>query len=358
MERDQILPTRLHRQHLAGPPAPGPLDVVRTLAAMQAQEYLPAKWSIAQRTTGADDAAIEKLGADGAILRTHVLRPTWHFALPEDLRMRLIATAPRVHQANSHLNRRLGLADEDFARSDSAIAGALGAGTHLTRAELGVALSAVGFDAADGLTLAYLVMHAELEGIVCSGARRGKQHTYALLDERAPHARVMSREDALAEMTLRYFTSRGPATATDLAKWATLTLAEVRQALAAVGSALRSETVDGRTYWFADGEPPVVRPSPTVDLVQSYDEMVMGYFESRDVLSGGDDAVRIIEGPPVRHVVLVDGVFVGGWRMVSRAKVATVETFLRRGSDEAELSALAVEAERFGAFLGSAVSFG
>ena len=73
---------RLVAHHLAGEPLGSPEAVVRHLVAVQAQDYAGAKWGIAQRTTPTTSAAIDTLFDAGALLRTHLLRPTWHLVRP------------------------------------------------------------------------------------------------------------------------------------------------------------------------------------------------------------------------------------------------------------------------------------
>ena len=221
---------------------------------MQAQDVGPAKWAIGRRTKGATDAQLDRAYAAGTILRTHVLRPTWHFVLPADIRWLLAATAPRVQARNAHRYRQLGLDAETLERSGSLLGGALCGGRQFTRKEAAATLTAAGI-AVDGQRLAYILMNAELNGIICSGAPRGSQHTYALLRERAPQARELTRDEALAELTLRYFTSHGPATAKDFASWASLTVADVTLGLQAVGARLQHEVIDGVAFWSAAAPP-------------------------------------------------------------------------------------------------------
>jgi hypothetical protein len=223
---------RVYNQRLEGPKFQRPGDVVAWFGAVQAQEYALAKWALGLRMEYATDDIIEQAFTDGAILRTHVMRPTWHFVTPADIRWILELTAPRVHAANGTMYRRLELEDALFGRSDEIIARAVEGGRHLTRAELGAALSVAGIDTTNGMRLGYIVHHAELEGVVCSGPRRGRQHTYALIAERAPQARRLARDEALAELTRRYFTSHGPATVKDFAWWSGLTIADVKAGLA------------------------------------------------------------------------------------------------------------------------------
>src|SRR5882672_1219244 len=246
MKHDIIAPLRMRTQRLWGTRFDTPQEVVRWLTALQAQEFPMAQWSIAQRTRGATKAAIEQAFADGVIVRTHVLRPTWHFALAEDIRWLLQVTAPRVHALNAYYNKQHELDKKLFTKSNALIAKALEGGTHLTRRELAAALKRGGIRAS-GPRLAYIMMRAELEAIVCSGAMRGKQHTYALLDERAPKAKALEEEAALAQFTKRYFTSRGPATVADFSRWSSLTAAEGRAGLALVGKELESKVIDGKS---------------------------------------------------------------------------------------------------------------
>ena len=181
---------RLSQQRLTHEPLATPAEVVAWLGAVQSQEYLGAIWSLGMRMRDATDAVIERAFNEGAILRTHVLRPTWHFVTPADIRWLLELTAPRVRATMAHYDRQLELDDALYLRSNAAIAGALAGGQYRTRAELGTALAAAGL-VAEGQRLGHIVMRAELDGVICSGPRRGKQFTYALLAERAPQAKTL-----------------------------------------------------------------------------------------------------------------------------------------------------------------------
>src|SRR5947207_2505805 len=224
---------RLASQHLVKQTLETASEVVRLFGAVQAQDYSGAKWGIGQRTIGANDATIEKQFSDGAILRTHVLRPTWHFVVPADIRWMLALTAPRVKAAMAHYDRKLELDSPVLRRSQKVLTKALTGGKELTRTELAQALTKSGVRADGTQRLAHLVMHAELDGLICSGARRGKQFTYALLEERVAPAKKLSRDEALVELAHRYFTTRGPATPDDFAWWSGLTRTDAKRAVAA-----------------------------------------------------------------------------------------------------------------------------
>jgi hypothetical protein len=343
---------RLRNLRLEGPPFAEPAEVVGWLGAVQSQDYGPAKWSVAARTGGVADAAVDQAFADGTILRTHVLRPTWHFVLPADIRWMLELTAPRVHALNAYSYRQLGLDDAVLGRAAALLTAALRGGNQLTRSEVGAVLDAAGI-AASGFRLAYVLMHAELEGVICSGARNGRQHTYALLEERAPQAASRSREEALAALTLRYFTSHGPATAKDLRWWSSLTAADVDQGLGLVASRLQHETVDGVSYWSAASPPHPEATSPTVHLLQGYDEYVVGYSESKWVLDpGGTARSRSQQRALFNGVVILDGQVAGHWKRTATRSSVVIEVALYEPFDDARTRALEAVVARHGNFLG------
>ena len=205
-----LVATRLRAQRLVGTPFNTPEEAVGWFGAMQSQDYPAAKWALGQRVKGSTEAQIDRLYDRGAILRTHVLRPTWHFVLPEDIGWMLRLTGPKIRQGMAGRYRRLELDDSTIVRALAAISSALEGGKALTRPELGELLRTHRI-APDGQRLPHLIAAGELSGLVTSGARQGKQHTWALLEERAPTGRVMDREEAIVELTLRYFRSHGPA---------------------------------------------------------------------------------------------------------------------------------------------------
>ena len=247
MEHLAIVRRRLRDQRLAADPLDTPEDVVGWLGAVQAQEYAEAKWSVGQRLRGGTEARIDAALDAGTIVRTHVLRPTWHFVAAADARWLLRLTAPRVHQLNRYWYRKFELDPDVLARGHAVLTAALSAGAPRTRRELAAALAEAGIPA-DGLRLGYLLMHAELEQLICSGPRRGRQHTYARFDDRVADTAHVAREQALAELCLRFFRSHGPATVADLTKWSSLTVT-LKAGLALLGGALESRVDDDGTTW-------------------------------------------------------------------------------------------------------------
>ncbi|MFN8468391.1 MAG: winged helix DNA-binding domain-containing protein [Caldilineaceae bacterium] len=363
MQLETIARQRLFNQRLLTSSFQQPVEVVQWLGAAQAQDFAGAKWSLGMRLDPAaaavSDAAVEQAFDAGTVLRTHVLRPTWHFVAPADIRWLLALTAPRVHLLNATYYRRVGLDDDLYARSREVMIRALAGSTYQTRDELRQALDAAHIAEDVELRMIYILIRAELDGLICSGPRRGKQFTYALLDERVPSTVPLGREEALAELVRRYYTSHGPATAYDLARWASLTLEDVRAGLAATSSHLQSEEVEGQTYWYDSTLPAAAAPSgreSVAYLLSIYDEYVIGYKEWSAIASAEDAARLRALANDLTSVVLVDGRIVGTWKRAIDKRRATVTLRPLRPLEPEEMDAIAAAADRLGAFLGLPVT--
>jgi hypothetical protein len=328
--------------------------VVESLLAVQAQDFPGAKWALTLRTADADDAQAQRAYDEGRILRTHVLRPTWHFVSAADIRWLLELSGPRVHALNAYYYRYHGLDSRVAKRSNALIVKALERGKHLTRAELGKALGALAGSAqtrGGGERLASLLMRAELDGLICSGTMRGKQHTYALIEERAPRSAKLSRDEALALLARRYVEGHGPAQARDLAWWSGLALREATRALEACGGSLTRTTLEGKTYFLSPTPPVARRRSPAVHLLPYYDELVVA-FKDRGALV--DSAVPAKSSVTLSPSVLVDGRIVGGWRRTLGEREVAIVAQLFRPLSSAEHKGLARAAARYASSLGLA----
>jgi hypothetical protein len=317
-------------------------DAARVLAwygAVQGQEFLPAKWGVAQRTKSFTNADLDRAFDEGRILRTHLLRPTWHLVAPADIRWIQMISAPRVQAFNAYWYRVNELTPRMLARGADAIARALEGGTHLTRPELSDALRRARIKAT-GTRLACIVMHAELEAIICSGPRRGKLFTYALLDERAPAAPKKTREEALAELTTRYFRAHGPAMIRDFMWWSSLRAVEAREGVALAG--LVATEVDGLEMWSVPGQGRAPRAASSVRLLPIYDEYFVAYKQRRQITTK-------IEGLDMfaNHLV-ADGKLIGSWR----AAGASITLRPHTPMDERHDALAAREVKRYRRFMG------
>ena len=237
-------------------------------------------------------------------------------------------------------------------RATEAMADAL-TGTMLTRPQLREVMADAGVDVA-GNKPAFLLMNAELEGVICGGPRVGKQHGYGLVSELAPDTRRLSREDAVAELVLRYFTSHGPATVHDMSWWSSLTLTDIRFGIEAAGPALVTEPVDGETFYAA--AKPRTGTAPRARLLQAYDEYLVGYSRTKWLL----DPTGIAKAPHAARtlpnmVFIRDTAMVGAWRAVESEAGAKLEVALLVDPTPAVRRDLDLAADEYGRYLGKPV---
>jgi hypothetical protein len=351
-----IAAQRLRSHRLEGPALRGPAEVVRWLGAVQAQEYAVAKWGVGQRARSVTDAAVERAFTAGTILRTHVLRPTWHFVAPADIRWMLELTAPRIHAASAYRYRDLELDAATFRRSHAALSRALRDGESMTRAEIQAVLARAGISTPPGGRFSYLLLGAELDRVVCSGPRRGRQFTYALFDERAPGAGSLERDEALLTLTARYFLSRGPATAQDFAWWSGLTMADTKRGLDGCRSLLKSVVVEGRTFWLGRSAQPAPVKRPTAHLLPVYDEYPLAYKDRSEAMDPRlTRSAGLRADVPFTNPMVVNGRIVGHWKRTIRPRLVEIALYPLGTLTRAERTALSVAAERYGGFLGLSV---
>lgn len=345
-----IVATRLYNQYLAREPLATVERVVSHFGAVQAQDYYGASWALSLRLSDASKADVDESFNAGRILRTHVLRPTWHFVLPEDIRWMIELTAPRIKQAMSYYNRKLELDETFFVRSHSIITNALAECRFLTRAELAQALARCGIEA-NGQRLGHMVMQAEIDGLICSGPLRGKQFTYALIDERIPNARDLGRDESLALLATRYFTSHGPATLRDFTWWSGLTAADAKLALDFAKRQLHSELLNGKKYWF-DGELFVGLKRPQILLLSVYDEYVIAYQDYGPIFIDKIKSLTNIFGNArLDYVIVKDGLVVGTWHRRLGTKRITIEIKLEIELQREDHKLLRAAIDCYGRFL-------
>jgi hypothetical protein len=325
---------------------------VAWLGAVQAQEFGPSKWGLGLRLPeSTTDKDLDKAFDAGRILRTHVMRPTWHFVTASDIRWMLELTAPRVLPMVSRYCRKFGFDGPACTRAASIFERALD-GQSLTRGELSTQLERAGMRA-KGITLAMLSIYAELEGVICSGPRRGKDQTYAQLAVRAPKARRLSRDEALAELTSRFFRSHGPATMRDFVWWSGLNTTDTKRGLEM--NRATSEAIDGLTYWTVGEVSRPARASASVHLLPIYDEYLVSYRD-REAVPHGPTLVK--SGPrgsvTFQHALVIDGQVAGTWRMTKAGP--GIDVYPLRKLTKAERTQIEEAAERYSRFVGAPVS--
>lgn len=275
LDADAVVARRLAVQRLSSAPLSDPVDVVRLLTCVQAQDAPLARFSLGLRTGLADDGVRAALDS-GAIVRVHILRPTWHLVAADDLRWILELTTPKVESGMAARHRQLELTPEIVAASEQVLSDALAGRTALTRQELGTRFTEAGLPSGNE-QVGHLLGLAELHGLICSGPLRGATHTYLLVDDVAPPRAPIDRVDAIRELTRRFFVGHGPASERDLNRWTKLTLTEIRSALADLAGELEPIDVDGAQLWAAPDTPPARVDAPRAFFVPVFDEVYLTY---------------------------------------------------------------------------------
>ncbi len=351
MDHDRVLAQRLTTQRLASAPLPRAADAVRLLTCVQSQERDHALFSLGLRSRHATYAAVRGELDGGDFLRTHILRPTWHFVAPEDLRWILALTSPRVLAGMAGRHRQLGL--DDVARLDAGldlVAELVQDRAFATRAELGQAFAERGSPIAAGEQLGHLLLVAELRGLICSGPSKGVHHAYALVDEVVPAAPERGRDEALVELVRRFFAGHGPATVQDFTRWSSLTVADTKAALVQIGDDLERVDVDGLDHWF---DPTQVRrrssAAPTAYLFPVYDEVVLSYRRVNFHVAPDHPSGHTAD--PFWAQVVLGSATVGIWKRTVGPQEVEVDLRLAPGLGASELEQVHGAAQRLADFL-------
>lgn len=322
MTNPDIAKQRLYNQHISRQVFTQAAELVEWMGAVQAQDYGGAKWAIGLRLQNGRDETIEKAVADGSIIRLHVLRPTWHFVSPLDVRWMLDLTAPRIYAASASQNRTLQLDSAIFKRSNDALAKALGHGGQLPRAEMAAVLEKAGVKTSEQRFI-HLLMRAELDKVICSGARQGKQFTYALFDDRVPASAPLIKDEALAQLARRYFTSRGPATVRDFSWWSGLAAADAMRGLDIIKSELISITANDREYWTGPDMQTLDLKAPVAHLLPAFDEFAVAYSDRTAIVKPTylNQARYVIFDP----VIVINNQVTGNWkRSINKSKIDVI----------------------------------
>lgn len=333
---------------LTGPRLGSPVDVVAHLGAMQSQAYAMALWAVGRRLDAATLLSVHEAFQRGELLRTHVLRPTWHFVAPVDLHWLQQATRARVHRLMATTNKPLGLSTQVLERAADVLVDELADGRPRTRAELAVALSAAGLSST-GVALANQVAFAEVEALVCSGPMRGTRPTYVLTAGRAPVTTPLGADEALARLARLYIRGHGPARETDLAWWSSLSIVESRRAIAL--AALRPLEHEGQTYWMLDG-PAEYPPVPRAQLLANFDEYISYSRDPDDLAQHGGTIGDVLRST---GLLFVDGRISGSWTRTMRAHDVRIDVASQVPLPRPARDAIEHEAASFGRFVERAV---
>ncbi len=349
MHLQDIAKYRMVNQQLSGTHLTTPQDMVRYFGAMQAQDYAMAKWALGLRLS-VSEKVVEHAFAQGDIIRTHLLRPTWHFVAPDDIRWMLSLTAPRIRKLNASLCRKYALDASLLNRCNAIFEKSLMDHHYLTRSELVLALNRQGIDTSE-LRTNLMIMNAELEGLICSGPRRGKQFTYALLEERVPPTPALTESEALAALAIRYFTSHGPATQYDFAWWSGLTYTQARQALALTASHWQTMTVDDHTYWYSPSLSTENTDPEKVLFLPVFDEFMVSYKDRSASLDSFMAQETMTGNGIFKPIVVIGGKVVGLWERTFKKDKVHIEVKYFYPLNVSQEQAVREAAARFGQFM-------
>ncbi len=345
MTLKEIAQYRLTNHQLAGTLIKSAVEMVEWFGAVQGQEYAPTKWGLGLRLPHLTDYDIEKELNEGKILRTHLLRPTWHFVSAADIHWLLALTAPRVHKVNAFMYRQLELDDKVFNRCNDIIIETLQDGKQLTREDINRELKKNNI-IANGHRLSYIMMNAELEGIVCSGPRQGNQFTYALLSERVKPAKSLEKDEALTKLSIRYFSSRSPATVKDFATWSGLTITDCKKGIEMSKSLLQKEIIEQQDYFFSPGTSLQVKKADKIHLLPVYDELIMGYKDRSAIMTLKNNALFRYDS-----MILSGGQVIGTWKRTVLKNAIDMEFDFFKPLNKNQSRAISEAVDRFSEFM-------
>jgi len=354
MTLTDIATTRLNNQQIATSTFKSAKELVAFMGAMQAQDYAMAKWALGVRLPKATDKQIQEAVDKGEILRTHVMRPTWHFVAADDISWMLELTAPRIRPLLKARQAELGLSETIVTKSFSVMEKVMTGDNHITREQLHTELGKVKIPT-DENRLSHLMIAAELNGLVCSGAAQGNRQTYALLEERVKKKKKFTKEEALAELAKRYFLSHGPATIVDFAWWSGLAITDARKGLELVKSNFYSETIDSETYWFSDTIKSTKKNKQQVYLLPAFDEFLISY-KKRTASLPAEHHVKAVSFNGIFYpTIVINGKVTGLWKRTIKKDKVLIETSFFSAHDKATKDLIEKRAQAFGYFLGKEI---
>ncbi len=351
MTSRDIAHLRLANQQIASSTFKSPEEIVNWMGCIQAQDYAGAKWAIGCRIKGITDANIEHLINEGKILRTHIMRPTWHLVLPDDIHWILKLTAPKIKALYKGYHQKLGIDQDILKRSKTIITHALDENGKMTRAELTLLLKKEKVSTADG-RISFLLMDAELDGLICCAGKLGNQFAYTLLNEEGSNAKLFNRDEAIAALTKRYFLSRGPATIYDFSWWSGLSITDAKKGIELNKELLKHEIVNGNTYWLSINQERTTSGENSVYVLPPFDEYAVAYKDRSDVL-GQEFYSEAVFG--LKPIIISDGQITGTWKSAVRKDGISINTSLFAPACRLSAKAIAPAYKRYGEFMGKSI---
>ncbi len=352
MDLQDIPYARLANQHISSVVASGPVGVVKSLGALQAQAYRDALWAVGLRCRSATQSEVEDAIANKKIIRTWSMRGTWHFVPPLEVRW-MLSLYP--DESIPSYQRRNGLTERMLKRGLEIVRDAFEGDEQLTYKELGGILSRSGIPELRNTEVQrHITRRAGRRGIICFSGYVGNQPAFKLLNVMVPDANTYNRETSLAKFASVYFESHGPATIKDFAWWSGLRISEAKVGIESIKSNLKEVELSGKSYWMSRKTGISARNAGSVYLLPSFDEYIISYSDRSDVLEP-KYAKKIINGSTLLFLPMVisDGKVVGTWkRSNDKGKSVVTVTPFRKFTRE-QVAGIRESASRYGDFLES-----
>jgi hypothetical protein len=339
---------RIINQKIAFSEFNNPVQITKWMTAVQAQDYPMAKWALGLRLPFSKETDVEASFNKGEILRTHLLRPTWHFVAAEDIRWISALTAPGIKSVLKASHKNHELTGDVFKKCNKIIEKAFLKEKFLTREDLAFEFEKARINTADN-RLSHILMNAELDGLICSGIIKNRKISYALLDERVPKTKLPSRSDLLGELAMRYFKSRNPATLQDFIWWSGLSAKDARLAYSSVQSHFVSKKIGEEEYLIDESFTNNINNG--IFLLPAYDEFLISYRSREFVLSSVDNKKTISSNGIFHPIIIIDGIVKGVWRRIIKKDVVMIEIGLFSSQGNKFKKLIEEETKKFGLFL-------
>ncbi|WP_017495871.1 winged helix DNA-binding domain-containing protein [Flavobacterium sp. WG21] len=321
----KIAQLRLISQKLHKTTHSTPQEIVQHLGAMQAQDYAMAKWAVGSRCD-ASEKAIEEAINSAQIIRTHILRPTWHFVSADDIYWMLDLSGPQVKRIVTSYVKKYGYDAKKLDQTNAAIQKILAGNNHLTREEIMQELSITKTPSPDHLS-GPIMMYAELDGLVCNGKMKGKQMTYALLEERVPKTQGrLTQEEGLIKLALRYFESHGPATLLDFSWWSGFSPTSCKNIINAIELQLNSITIEDQKYWFKNNISTEDDFRESIHFLPAFDEILISYKSREASILPEHQPKAFTNNGIFKPIILENSKVIGTWKRTIKKDHAKIET--------------------------------
>ena len=351
MKLTDVARLRLMNQQIVGTKFSSAKKLVEWMGAAQAQDFNMAKWAVGLRLQSSTEISVEKEFNEGKIIRTHILRPTWHFVSADDVHWMLQLTAPRVKASLKSRHKNLEVNEKLLSKTNSLIEKKLSKQKYATREELADEFMKANIKP-DNNRLSHFMLCAELDGIICSGILNGNKQTYTLFHKRVSLNKSFDKKKALAALATKYFLSHAPATLQDFIWWSGLTVAEAKRAVALIKKDCIEEIIINQQIYFMPVNFSVPKNIKTsVFLLPAFDEFIISYKDRTATISSEHHQKAITRGGMFCPVIIIDGQATGTWKRAIKKDMVKIETNFFRKHNQAELELIEKAADRFAFFL-------